>query len=287
MPAGDPSVFASAPGVSSSAPRTLSPSCSDPRRHCSRASPASSSSSRSQSERPNTPIIFHHAATPTCRPPCSAMKAGAIEFLTKPFRRGGVAGGHPDRALESQPGDAAKQHREMKVAARALRLAQRPRTRGHGSESPPGLDEQASRRRAWDQRDHREGPSGPSDAENESRHVARAGKHGHQARHTATGFPSTDVCRSPPRTLATARRERCWTALTVPPVTAKSPSYAFGFDRLADRIRHGFVVGNQVRRLVATTITSEPRRRKGEPFAAVYGVTNPSFVGAIRRIRAG
>src|SRR5262249_7146120 len=57
----------------------------------------------------------------------------------------------------------------------ALRFADSARERGHGTRGfrPP---QQAGWRRARHQRDHREGASGPGDAENEGRFTRRLGK---------------------------------------------------------------------------------------------------------------
>jgi FixJ family two-component response regulator len=127
-------------------------------------------------ERLDMPIIFitgYGDIPMTVR----AMRAGAVEFLTKPVAEDALLGAIR-HAIEH--GEAARRGRAS-GAARLLRLAQPPRTRGHGA-GGCGPSEQAGRRRTGDQRDHREGAPRPGDGEDEG---PLAGRFGEPERQTA------------------------------------------------------------------------------------------------------
>ena len=124
-------------------------------------------------DRTDMPIIFitgYGDVPMTVR----AMKAGAVEFLTKPF---------DDDALLSAIRHAIdRSHTALGQAAdiRELRdgysIAQPPRTGGHGVGGHRS-DEQAGRFRARHQRDHGEGTPRPGDAKDEGPLSPRPGEH--------------------------------------------------------------------------------------------------------------
>ena len=116
-------------------------------------------------DRTDMPIIFitGYGDVPMT---VQAMKAGAVEFLTKPFRddvlldaiRGAIE--RSRAALRHRCGDAG--------LAGALRVTDSARTRGDGIGRFRAV-EQAGRWRARHQRDHREGAQRPGDAQDEGR----------------------------------------------------------------------------------------------------------------------
>ena len=117
------------------------------------------------------PIIFitGHGDIPMA---VEAMKAGAIEFLTKPFR-------DQDLLDAIQRGLALSRTHNREKAANAG-IKQRfeelsPRERQIMAFVVAGPAEQADRRRASRQRDHREGPSRPVDAQDAGAFAGRPG----------------------------------------------------------------------------------------------------------------
>ena len=149
-------------------------------------------------ERTDMPIIFitgHGDVPMTVR----AMKAGAVEFLTKPFKRRRAAGRDPaapraqSRRASSRGGDAG--------AAGLLCVAHAARARGDGAGRRRPA-EQAGRRRARHQRDHGEGAPRPGDAQDEGRLAARPGDDGRAARPPA----HADTLLAPAMSVATATR---------------------------------------------------------------------------------
>ena len=132
-------------------------------------------------ERTDMPIIFitGHGDVPMT---VQAMKAGAVEFLTKPFTRRRAAGRHRRRHR-------AKSHRAAPgvgnaSAAELLRVTDSTRTRGDGV-GRLGSVEQAGRRRTWHQRDHGQGAPRSGDAQDEGRLSSRLGDHGRETRPAA------------------------------------------------------------------------------------------------------
>ena len=120
------------------------------------------------------PIIFisgHGDIPMTVR----AIKAGAIEFLTKPFRDQDLLdavqlGIEKDR-VRRRDGAATAELRER------FELSDRARAGGNGA-GGHGADEQADRRRHRFERDHREGSSRQRHAQDAGQIAGRAGPHG-------------------------------------------------------------------------------------------------------------
>ncbi len=120
------------------------------------------------------PIIFltGHADIPMT---VQAMKAGAVEFLTKPFR---------DQDLLDAVHSALDRDRAARQAqggssgpARAVRFAYAARTRGHAPRRYRDV-KQAGRRGAGHERGHRETSAGPGDAQDGSGLGRGPGAHG-------------------------------------------------------------------------------------------------------------
>ena len=128
-------------------------------------------------ERTEMPIIF---ITGYGDVPMSvrAMKAGATEFLTKPFNDDVLLDAIRQRH-RSQPRRAARRVGDAR-ASHPLRLAHAAGARGDGA-GVQRIVEQASRRRARYQRDHREGASRSADAEDAGRFTARSRHDGGKA----------------------------------------------------------------------------------------------------------
>ncbi len=235
-----PSVFSSAQEFLSQ-PRTLSPSCLI----LDVMLPGLTGIELQQqiaSERPNTPIIFltGDADVPTT---VRAIKAGAIEFLIKPFREEvlleaiRIALNHSQATQEAaremkelQEGYASLSGREREVMSLVVSGLMNKQVGGELGISE--ITVKAHRGRMM--RKMKAGSLAELVNMATKLDVPRRG-------FRRPMFADHRLEHLPLRVVSAA------TALTVPPVTAKSPSYAFGFDRLADRIRHGFVVGNQVR----------------------------------------
>ena len=129
-------------------------------------------------DRTDMPIIFitgYGDVPMTVR----AMKAGAVEFLTKPFRddvlldaiRGAIERSRAAIRLDS----------EMRVLRGLLRVADPARTRGDGAGRLRTV-EQAGRGRTRHQRDHGEGAQRSGDAQDEGRLAAGPGDHGRAPR---------------------------------------------------------------------------------------------------------
>ena len=129
-------------------------------------------------ERTEMPIIF---ITGYGDVPMSvrAMKAGAIEFLTKPFKDEVLLDAIRQRH-RAQPRRAARGVGDA-GASQPLRLAHAARTRGDGA-GRQRVVEQAGRRRARHQRDHGEGASRPADAQDAGRLASRSRHDGGEAR---------------------------------------------------------------------------------------------------------
>ena len=132
---------------------------------------------RVAADRPDMPIIFitgYGDVSQSVR----AMKAGALEFLTKPFRED-VLVSAIRQALERS-----RRTLEHDAKMKALRESYEsltPREREVMVLVVSGLSEQTGGRRARDQRDHGEGAPGSGDAKDEGRFPARAGQHGRGA----------------------------------------------------------------------------------------------------------
>ena len=143
-------------------------------------------------ERTDMPIIFitGHGDVPMT---VQAMKAGAVEFLTKPFTQRRAAGRHRRRhRAQSHRGAPGGGHA---TSAELLRVTHATRTRGDGV-GRLGSVEQAGRWRTWHQRDHGQGAPRSDDAQDEGRLSSRAGHHGRETRPAtcAKGLTVTPIC---------------------------------------------------------------------------------------------
>ena len=127
----------------------------------------------------NIPIIFitgHGDIPMTVR----AMKAGAVEFLTKPFR---------DQELLDSVGIALERDRARREQDNTVHDVKDPLQIAHAARAGSdglrhrGTDEQADRGEARRQRDHGEGASWQRDAQNERALARRSRAHGRCARH--------------------------------------------------------------------------------------------------------
>ena len=129
-------------------------------------------------ERTDMPIIFitGHGDVPMT---VQAMKAGAVEFLTKPFKDDVLL--DAIRGAIERSRAALRQESEMRALAELLRVTDPARTRGDGVGRLRSV-EQAGRRRTRHQRDHREGAPRPGDAQDEGRLACRPGDHGREPR---------------------------------------------------------------------------------------------------------
>ena len=106
-----------------------------------------------------------------------AMKAGAVEFLTKPFERRRAVERHP-----AAPSSAAALHlitRRRCGRCETVTRHSAARTGGHGVGRLRPV-EQTGRRRARHQRDHGEGTPRPGDAQDEGRLACRPGDYGRE-----------------------------------------------------------------------------------------------------------
>ena len=125
------------------------------------------------------PIIFMtgHGDIPMS---VKAMKAGAVDFLTKPFR---------DQDMLDAVGAAIERDRRRREQARAVselralfEVPECSRAGDHGA-GHHGADEQAGRGRDWAQRDHREDPSWQRHEKNGCENPGRSGENGRGSRH--------------------------------------------------------------------------------------------------------
>ena len=122
-------------------------------------------------ERTDMPIIFvtGYGDVPMT---VKAMKAGAVEFLTKPFSED-VLLGAIEQALERSSAQHALEFGDA-GSARTSRIAQPSRAGGHGAGGHRTV-EQAGRFRARHQRDHSEGTPRPGYAKDEGGLPCRPG----------------------------------------------------------------------------------------------------------------
>ena len=116
-------------------------------------------------ERTDMPIIFitGHGDVPMS---VQAMKAGAVEFLTKPFKDDVLL--DAIRGAIERSRAALRQDSEMRALQELLCVTDAARTRGDGIGRVRAV-EQTGRRRTRHQRDHREGAQRPGDAQDEGR----------------------------------------------------------------------------------------------------------------------
>ena len=125
-------------------------------------------------DRTDMPIIFitGHGDVPMT---VQAMKAGAVEFLTKPFKDDVLL--EAIRSAIERSRAALRQSSQTRALQRLLRLTDSARTRSHGA-GRFRFAEQAGRWRARDQRDHRQGAQRSGDAQDEGRLACRPGDDG-------------------------------------------------------------------------------------------------------------
>jgi FixJ family two-component response regulator len=143
-----------------------------------------------------------------------AMKAGAVEFLTKPFRAQELLDAirsaiERDRTMRAE--------RQERTELRRRHASLTPRERGGAGTDRRRSPQQADRRRAGDERGHRQGAARPRDGEDAGRLGGRPGALGLAARHHAG--------RSAPRLIAlqTTMRQRPWlTTAGRPPTLPRS-----------------------------------------------------------------
>ena len=132
---------------------------------------------RVAAERTDMPIIFitGHGDVPMT---VQAMKAGAVEFLTKPFTNDvllDAIGGAIERSRIALDHES-----ELRALKDVPGVTHSTRTRGDGV-GRLGSVEQAGRRRAWHQRDHGQGAPRSGDAQDEGRLSCRPGDNGRDA----------------------------------------------------------------------------------------------------------
>ncbi len=111
-----------------------------------------------------------------------AMKAGAIDFLTKPFREQDIL----DAVTRAIDRDQKRRDGEKVVAELRILFELLDLTRARGDETGRcGTNEQTDRGRIGPRRDNREGPSWPSDAKNECALAGRLDRNGSPARYAS------------------------------------------------------------------------------------------------------
>jgi FixJ family two-component response regulator len=154
---------------------------------------------RAAVECPHIPTIFLTANDdiPTT---VEAMKAGAVEFLTKPFRDNEFLRAVRE-ALERSRLVIAKN--AQKQALQGCYASLCPRTAGYDV-AVLRVDQQAGRRATRHQRNHGESAPRPSDAEDACRLFRRSGENGREARSSQAprsddGLRSCRSCSSPRR----------------------------------------------------------------------------------------
>ena len=139
-------------------------------------------------ERTDMPIIFitGHGDVPMS---VQAMKAGAVEFLTKPFKDDVLL--DAIRGAIERSRAALRHDSEMRVL-RDCYASLTPREREVMALVVSGLVEQAGRWRTRHQRDHREGAQRPGDAQDEGRLAAGPGDNGRAPRPAVCAEALTD-----------------------------------------------------------------------------------------------
>ena len=152
-------------------------------------------------ERTDMPIIFitGYGDVPMT---VQAMKAGAVEFLTKPFKDDVLL--DAIRSAIERSRAALRHDSEMRAAAGLLRVTHAARTRGDGIGRLRAV-EQAGRRRTRHQRDHREGAPRSGDAQDEGRLASRPGDDGRAPPGAAVRTEALTVTRPAHRPLREGR----------------------------------------------------------------------------------